>query len=42
MNGGSPELLSLAGTLKTLRYAIAYGADAVNALPHGAKLRTFI
>ena len=82
MDGGSPELLSPAGTLKNLRYALAYGADAVyagvpryslrvrnndfrgpeqvgegvrlahaagrkfllavNALPHGAKLRTFI
>jgi len=77
----TPELLCPAGTLKNLRYALAYGADAVyagvpryslrvrendfdaerltdgvaatrtagrrfylvaNALPHGAKLRTFL
>jgi putative protease len=78
---GKPELLSPAGTLKNMRYAFAYGADAVyaglpryslrvrnndflednlrtgiaeahgqgkqffvavNILPHGAKLKTFI
>jgi len=78
---GAPELLAPAGTLKGLRYALAYGADAVyagvpryslrvrnndfdldnlaagialahergrrfylaaNAMPHGAKLRTFV
>jgi len=77
----SPELLSPAGTLKNMRYAFAYGADAVyaglpryslrvrnndflednlrigideahglgkqffvaiNALPHGAKIKTFV
>ncbi|MEJ2214069.1 MAG: U32 family peptidase C-terminal domain-containing protein [Gammaproteobacteria bacterium] len=59
-----PELLSPAGTLKNMRYAYAYGADAVyagmprysneahamgkqffvatNAMPHGAKLKTFL
>jgi putative protease len=79
--GARPELLAPAGTLKNLRYALAYGADAVyagvpryslrvrnndfdlnnlavgiaethahgrrfylaaNALPHGAKLKTFV
>jgi U32 family peptidase len=79
--GRRPELLAPAGTLKNLRYALAYGADAVyagvpryslrvrnndfdlanlaagiaethaqgrrfylaaNALPHGAKLKTFL
>ncbi|ESQ13162.1 MAG TPA: U32 family peptidase [Chromatiaceae bacterium] len=77
----APQLLAPAGTLKSLRYALAYGADAVyagipryslrvrnndfdlnalaegialahrygrrfylavNAIPHGAKLRTFV
>ncbi len=28
-----PELLSPAGSLKNMRYAFAYGADAVYALP---------